>query len=218
MCAHENKRQTAGRKEKKTISCGVRAAASAFPLAPSPPPAAAELVIYCAGRASAGMEVNIYDWYFDVPIVTRAYLTLSFLLTAACALDFVSFFSLYWNGALVLKGEVGRGGFSAAAVAANSCAGGAAPCVVFPAGCAPLVSHCVCALRPAGCWLASPPPISQFVCHRVPQSHLPPLPGVAAADHLPLLWRLRSVLHPAPVLLVGGPAPSLSHFLSVAHI
>lgn len=47
------------------------------------------------------------EWYLDIPVVSRAYLTLSFLTTAACALDVVSPFSLYFNSALIWqKGQV----------------------------------------------------------------------------------------------------------------
>ena len=36
------------------------------------------------------------EWYHEIPIVSRVYLTASFLTTAACALDLVSPFSLYF--------------------------------------------------------------------------------------------------------------------------
>ena len=39
--------------------------------------------------------------YRDIPIVSRTYLTASFLTTAACALDLVSPFSLYYNFGLI---------------------------------------------------------------------------------------------------------------------
>ena len=37
------------------------------------------------------------EWYNEIPVVSRLYLTGSFLTTAACALDLVSPFSLYFN-------------------------------------------------------------------------------------------------------------------------
>ncbi|CAH0487236.1 unnamed protein product [Peronospora farinosa] len=49
------------------------------------------------------------EWYHDIPIVSRLYLTGSFLTTTACALDLVSPFSLYFNFNLIfLKGQVWR--------------------------------------------------------------------------------------------------------------
>ena len=45
----------------------------------------------------------------EIPIVSRAYLTGAFLTTAACALDVVSPFSLYYNyNAIFFEGEVWR--------------------------------------------------------------------------------------------------------------
>jgi hypothetical protein len=50
---------------------------------------------------------DLTDWYFEIPVVTRAYFTLSLLLTAACALEVLSPLSLYLNPQLVYKkGEV----------------------------------------------------------------------------------------------------------------
>lgn len=54
------------------------------------------------------MDLDLQDWFWEIPPVTRVYLVLSFALTAACALDFVSLFSLYFNAQLVLRGEVWR--------------------------------------------------------------------------------------------------------------
>jgi hypothetical protein len=48
------------------------------------------------------------EWYNEIPVVSRLYLTGSFLTTAACALDLVSPFSLYFNFKLIFyKGQVG---------------------------------------------------------------------------------------------------------------
>lgn len=50
-----------------------------------------------------------WTWYMDIPVVSRAYLTASFITTAACALDVVSPFSLYYNFNLIFyKGQVWR--------------------------------------------------------------------------------------------------------------
>jgi len=49
------------------------------------------------------------EWYNEIPIISRMYLTGSFLTTAACALDLISPFSLYFNYKLIFqKGQVWR--------------------------------------------------------------------------------------------------------------
>lgn len=53
--------------------------------------------------------VSFEDWYKQIPIVTRGYLTLAVVTTLLCALDVVSPFSLYFNWtAIVYKYEVWR--------------------------------------------------------------------------------------------------------------
>ena len=47
-------------------------------------------------------------WYMETPVVSRVYLTAAVLTTAACALDLVSPFSLYFNLSLVKQGQVWR--------------------------------------------------------------------------------------------------------------
>ena len=48
-------------------------------------------------------------WYMEMPPVSKIYLTGSFLTTAACALDFISPFTLYYNYDLIFrKGECWR--------------------------------------------------------------------------------------------------------------
>jgi len=48
-------------------------------------------------------------WYNEIPIVSRIYLTLSFITTAACALDLISPFSLYYNYKLIVqRGQIWR--------------------------------------------------------------------------------------------------------------
>jgi Derlin-2/3 len=50
-----------------------------------------------------------WQWYMDIPVVSRTYLTASFMTTAACALDVVSPFSLYFNSGLIFyKGQFWR--------------------------------------------------------------------------------------------------------------
>ena len=43
-----------------------------------------------------------WSWYTEIPVVSRMYLTASVATTAACALDLVSPFSLYYNYKLIL--------------------------------------------------------------------------------------------------------------------
>lgn len=55
--------------------------------------------------------MNVGDplgWYWEIPVVSRAYFTLSFLTTAACALELVSPLSLYFNYSLIAKGQLWR--------------------------------------------------------------------------------------------------------------
>ncbi len=42
-------------------------------------------------------------WYYEIPTITRWYLTLSVLTTAACFFDFISPFSLYLNFRLIIE-------------------------------------------------------------------------------------------------------------------
>ena len=51
---------------------------------------------------------GILSWYFEIPPLTRSYLTLSFLLTSLTTLDLISPFSLYFNSKLILQGQVWR--------------------------------------------------------------------------------------------------------------
>ena len=51
-------------------------------------------------RPHPGM-VTLQDWYMEVPLITRVYLTSSMLTTAACSLELVSPFSLFFNMRLV---------------------------------------------------------------------------------------------------------------------
>ena len=53
--------------------------------------------------------MSFEQWYFEIPIVTRCYLTASVLTTAACYFDIISPFSLYLNYRLIFeKYEVWR--------------------------------------------------------------------------------------------------------------
>jgi Derlin-2/3 len=44
----------------------------------------------------------------EIPLISRLYLTGAFLTTAACAVDIISPFSLYFNWDLVFQGQVWR--------------------------------------------------------------------------------------------------------------
>merc|ERR1719352_1388557 len=60
-----------------------------------------------AGQAGAG--VDLMSWYMEIPLISRLYLTGAFLTTAACAVDIISPFSLYFNWDLVVShGQVWR--------------------------------------------------------------------------------------------------------------
>ncbi|KAK9819602.1 hypothetical protein WJX72_000162 [[Myrmecia] bisecta] len=53
--------------------------------------------------------MSVEDWYKQLPIVTRTYVTLAFLTTAGCALEVVTPFNIYFNARLIFqKGEVWR--------------------------------------------------------------------------------------------------------------
>ena len=50
-----------------------------------------------------------WEWYFEIPPVSRAFLTVSFATAAACALELVSPLTLYFNYALIFeKGQLWR--------------------------------------------------------------------------------------------------------------
>jgi len=54
------------------------------------------------------MNQDPLGWFWDIPIVSRTYFTLSFLTTAGCALEIISPLSLYFNYSLILRGQVWR--------------------------------------------------------------------------------------------------------------
>ena len=66
---------------------------------------------------------TLNDWYFEIPLITRVYLTGSMLTTAACSLELISPFSLYFNLRLVFTRMQARAPRPAAAprLASSSC-------------------------------------------------------------------------------------------------
>lgn len=48
------------------------------------------------------MVQTLEEWYRETPVITRTYLTASFVLTACCALDIISPLSVYFNARLIL--------------------------------------------------------------------------------------------------------------------
>ena len=54
-------------------------------------------------------NVNLFDWYWEMPVVTRLYFTGSFVITVLCALDMgVSPLHLYFSWRLITLGEASR--------------------------------------------------------------------------------------------------------------
>lgn len=47
--------------------------------------------------------MSIEEWYKSLPIVTRTYVTMSFLTTAGCALEIITPFNVYFNAKLVFE-------------------------------------------------------------------------------------------------------------------
>ena len=59
-------------------------------------------------NADNAANVDLVSWYMDIPPISRLYLTGAFLTTAACAVDIISPFSLYFNWELVMGGQIWR--------------------------------------------------------------------------------------------------------------
>ena len=60
------------------------------------------------GNHHQNADINVMAWYMEIPLISRLYLTGAFLTTAACAVDIISPFSLYFNWDLVFEGQVWR--------------------------------------------------------------------------------------------------------------
>ena len=54
-------------------------------------------------------KMNPVSWYFDIPVISRLYLTVAATTTALCSLEIISPLSLYFNFKLIVgKGEIWR--------------------------------------------------------------------------------------------------------------
>ncbi|CAN0191227.1 unnamed protein product, partial [Discosporangium mesarthrocarpum] len=53
-------------------------------------------------------QVDPLSWYYEIPIVTRVYLTAAFLTTALCQLDVLSSTQFFFSWRLVCNGQVWR--------------------------------------------------------------------------------------------------------------
>eukprot|EP00658_Telonema_sp_P-2_P067092 TRINITY_DN5602_c0_g1_i6.p1 TRINITY_DN5602_c0_g1~~TRINITY_DN5602_c0_g1_i6.p1 ORF type:complete len:304 (+),score=95.39 TRINITY_DN5602_c0_g1_i6:128-1039(+) len=63
----------------------------------------------CIRDSSGTMPISLEDWYNQIPVITRVYLTLAVATTLLCALEIVSPFSLYFNSnAILYKFELWR--------------------------------------------------------------------------------------------------------------
>jgi hypothetical protein len=71
-------------------------------------PTFAPVVASCCATPFAKMQVNLLDWYWELPIITRIYFTGTFLLTALCSLDVLSPFQLYYSSSAIARGELWR--------------------------------------------------------------------------------------------------------------
>jgi len=59
--------------------------------------------------ANPGGGFDLISWYTEIPVISRIYMTSAFLTTAACAIDIISPFSLYFNFNLIfVQGQVWR--------------------------------------------------------------------------------------------------------------
>lgn len=47
--------------------------------------------------------MSVEDWYKQLPVVTRGYVTFSFLTTAGCALEIITPYNIYFNAWLILQ-------------------------------------------------------------------------------------------------------------------
>lgn len=61
-------------------------------------------------------NLNLLDWYWEMPVVTRLYFTGSFVITVLCALDMgVSPLHLYYSWRMITMGEASVAAAAAAA-------------------------------------------------------------------------------------------------------
>jgi Derlin-2/3 len=60
------------------------------------------------GIGNGDAAPDIMSWYMDIPVVSRMYFTGAFLTTAACAVDIITPYSLYFSWDLIKAGQVWR--------------------------------------------------------------------------------------------------------------
>lgn len=51
----------------------------------------------------ADYHPSVFNWYFEIPIISRCYLTIAMAVTTACFLDIISPFTLYYNYELIVQ-------------------------------------------------------------------------------------------------------------------
>jgi Derlin-2/3 len=52
---------------------------------------------------AGGNGFDLMSWYMEIPVISRLYFTSAFLTTAACAVDLISPFNLYFNANLIFQ-------------------------------------------------------------------------------------------------------------------
>ncbi|KAF2576683.1 hypothetical protein F2Q70_00002582 [Brassica cretica] len=58
---------------------------------------------FSLGGGEIRMAQGVEEWYKQMPIITRSYLTAAVVTTVGCSLDIISPYSLYLNPTLVVK-------------------------------------------------------------------------------------------------------------------
>ena len=72
---------------KKTFRVTLRVSISILPSGKNPKHIRQKKKTNEGADEERGILMNLEEWYFQTPVVTRCYLTMSFLITAGCALE-----------------------------------------------------------------------------------------------------------------------------------